>query len=385
MSILSTVLKEFDNHMDLFKHVLHKSPYHLKYTKDSNRPNLLLIHSTELSDKTNDIVKECNGLIIDKGLNIISYGMDTLIDNVDIIPQDGDEIYESEDGTMVKLFYYSSNGSDNGEWILSTNKRIDASRVRWASDETFMELFNKHLMDNSDGNVDYNKFTEGLDKESTHVFIIVSPLSFHIIPYTQSKLLFLFKRHNKTFKECHKLDCSDYPFVSTPNSINTENAVSKIEGGVKVQDKRGLIISRNGVRYKVDYMWFKRAEYLRYNMPTLKLSYLACDYKERLEFKAHFGHDEFYDYIDSLITDTINFSFMVYRESYIRKMYKIPRDHPVFLITCKIHNVYKENNVPIRIHDVYMAMNTLPVYTLDMILTFFGKNGFSLENLKTCV
>jgi hypothetical protein len=377
MSSLSIVLKKYDNHMDLFKNTLHKSPYNLKYTKDSKRPDLLLIHSTEFSDKTNDIVQESNGLIIDKNLNIISYGMNTLIDDPDISPQDGDEIYESEDGTMVKLFYYST--KSGGEWILSTNKRIDASRVRWASDETFMELFNKHLMENSGGNIDYNKFTDDLDKEYTHVFIIVSPLSYHIIPYTESKLLFLFKRHNKTFKECFTLDCSNYPFLSTPNCINIETAVSKLEGGVNVQDKRGLIISRNGLRYKVDYMWFKRAEYLRYNMPTLKLSYLACDYTERLEFKNHFGHDEFYDYIDLLIVDIINFSLHVYRESYIRKMYKIPRDHPVFLITCKLHNVYKETNIPIKTHDVYMAMNTLPVYTLDMILTFFGKNGFSLD------
>lgn len=382
----------------LFKNVLHKAPYYLKYSLDKNRPDLVMFHATPLSETSNPIVQECNGIILKKDdYSIVAYGLNNFqeLSHVDQVRElaselepDGSEnpvctCTQSEDGSVLKVFYYA----DNQEWIVSTSKRIDASRVKWSSEHTFYELLSKHLQDYLEPNETISDlFEKSLDKNYTYSFILVCPENYHIIKYPKSQLFYVSRRNNESFQEDfgNFKNCPGYLDLEWLSKLETvdlyetcdlENR-SALDNALENSQKRGLVLQKGNLRYKYDYIWFKFAEKLRYNMPNLRLSYLACDYNERIEFRKLFGNDPIYDHIDEMIKSIINYTFQVYRESYIRKMYLIPKEHPLLFITSKVHNLYKSRNVPITLYDVYLIMNTIPAYTLDSLIAFFSNYGF---------
>lgn len=397
LELIKSSEEEVDTYANLFKNVLHKSPYHLKYSLDKNRPDLFMIYPTPLSDPTDPVVRECNGIILKKDdYSIVAYGLNNLneltnIDQVYDLTKDSDltnkdslSVIQSEDGSILKVFYYN-------EWIVSTSKRIDAARVKWSSEKSFYELLQAHLEQYLEKDETVGDFFEkNLDKNYTYSFVLTGPENYHIISYTKSNLMFISKRHKSTFKEdtfLRTLGLGDLVDGFTDLTISDSQKfnwasktcqvdVSRIDTLLECKTQRGLIIQKNNIRYKYDYIWFKFAEKLRYNMPCMRLSYIACDYSERIEFRKIFGNDPLYDQIDEMIKNIIHYTFKVYRESYIRKKYKVPFDHPILTLTSKVHYLYRTKNVPITLHDVYIIMNTIPAYTMDPIIAFFSMYGF---------
>ncbi|RKO93304.1 hypothetical protein BDK51DRAFT_27878 [Blyttiomyces helicus] len=113
---------------ELFNQVLHRSPFYLRYSLDRKRPDLFLIHPTELSDMSDPVVLECNGIILRKKTHeIVARGMDNICD-VDIDQAmsylDTPDTYaleEAEDGTVLRVSYIDD------QWVVSTNRCIDAT------------------------------------------------------------------------------------------------------------------------------------------------------------------------------------------------------------------------------------------------------------------
>ena len=351
------------NYRVLFKQMLHKSPYHLKYSLDDKRPDLLMIYCTELSDLDNAVVNECNGIVLNKNtLDIISNGMGKLLKiDVNKLLEMGptfEKIEESEDGTIIKVFFW------NDEWIVSTNRRIDSSRTKWASKKSFMELFEMHFKFDLQ-----ETLFETLDNNFTYTFILASPLHFHVVPHHKSHVTFISRRCNTTFLENNegKPNWSEYP-----NKVTFDAALENIQTDRKL-DKRGVVFTcSSGKRYIVDYKWFEFAVNLRYNMPSLKLSYIACTKYERHDFRRIYDASNenatVFDNIDLSLENLVNFTYNLYRESYVKKMYRIPKDQPILNITTRLHNIYRQCKEPITIQTVADVIEKTSVDLLSFLI-----------------
>src|SRR4051812_24061037 len=71
-------------YQELFRSHLHQHPYYLRYALDRQRKDLFMVYQTDRSDKNDAIVKECNGIILDKGdYHIVAYGMKGRIDETE--------------------------------------------------------------------------------------------------------------------------------------------------------------------------------------------------------------------------------------------------------------------------------------------------------------
>jgi len=364
---------------------------------DNNRPDLLLIYSTPLSVKSDLIVKECNGIILDKiDYSIIAYGLDNIIDLtgrefIQTFDNKGDigdgnkgegMVHETEDGSLMRIFFYRD------EWIVSTSRKIDASRVNWSSEKTFLTLVKEAVgietikSENKSEDESTQElqtlFNKELSKEYTYSFVLVSPDNFNVIKYTLPRLVYISRRHNVTLLE----EGDNMPNFNCclPRLLNFDQVKSNLNDCCKLE-KRGVVGVYENFIYKCDYNWFRNAEKLRYNMPSLKLSYLACSYSERVQFKTLFGDENdqaMYNDIDNIVKNLTFESYKIYKESFIKKKYMVPIDHPVFYIVSRLHNLYKSRSVPISLHDVFMVMNNIPVDIMDKTLTFFSLNGFCL-------
>lgn len=358
MSNLSTFLNQTvdtPNFRTLFTEKLHKAPFHLKYSTDKNRPDLFLIHPTEKSDPENELVRECNGIIVeDSTRRIVCYGTQGLVNKkcVDFI-DDASSIIQTHDGTMVKVFYYN----EKKEWIVSTNRRIDASRVKWSSTKSFYELLLLYFNNIEDLQL------EVLDKANTYSFILLSPENQHVILYPTTDLIFVSSRNNTTFEVSYEKPAS-FP-CSTQVQIDKEQFLINIQNQTR-QEFRGVIVDQ---KYKIDYPWFVTADSLRKNLPSLRLSYLACNTTEKEQFKRVFGNEAYYKSLDVMFNNIAIYILNIYRESYIRRLYLVPKDHPVSYVTNRIHSLYKMTGIPTDFGQVVKVLDDTPCHIIDSIIS----------------
>ena len=139
MELLNLIKNNQITNYESLKTILEADPFKLKIKEDNNFPELFLIYINEESNINLKIVRECNGIIIDKNtLKIVCHTFEKCIDDDKIDENlDINNLYLefAFEGTLVRLFYY------NNSWRISTKKCIDASKSKWLSNKNFSELF----------------------------------------------------------------------------------------------------------------------------------------------------------------------------------------------------------------------------------------------------
>lgn len=201
---------------------LQSKPYFLKVGRDSGY--VLLKYSQIESDFSEQIVRECRGLILDEGNNFevvckpfskfFNYGEEHAAE----IDWDSAKIQEKVDGSIMKLWW----SEKYLKWIVSTNGTIFAQNadLMFPSNgihnfrEMFYEAFNKVM------------FNGDLSREYTHVFELVGPQNRVVIPYMEIELYYLTSINNKDFTE-KRLEVFDS--VKTPKEYSFSSLEETIE------------------------------------------------------------------------------------------------------------------------------------------------------------
>lgn len=382
---------------DFFKEHLHKEPYFLRYALDKQRENLFMIYMTDDSDRENELVQECNGVILDRNdYSLVAYGMKRMRDmtpeyhgdQFDIPgekqsedqkdPEQSVSFEEAEDGAVLTVFHH------NGEWIVSTKRSIDANNVRWSSPKNFYQL----LSDAVPGGTPSDLFERDLDKGYTHSFILLHPENHLVIPHNRPELIYVSRRNLATLEELN-MSTAKLPetmdWARKRQSLSRDQALKRLQDA-RPQGKRGIIINKRSKvgdgdhweydRIYIDYKWFSEANNLRKGQPTLHLSYLACGPQEKQKMRSFFGNQLIFDVIDDLLGNLVRYTFAVYKDSYVRKKYKVDYNHPICKTLRKLHYDYKTTGEPVKMNHVVSMIDSIPINVLDSMLLYFSTYGF---------
>ena len=124
------------------KEVLSVAPYCLKFKLDSDLPNLYLVtYTRDKSDMKIPLVRECNGLILEKDTNtIICQSFNKTADSNDsdeyLLPDYSNcKLEELNEGTLIRIFYY------NNKWNYATKGCMVANKSFWNSTKSFYQMF----------------------------------------------------------------------------------------------------------------------------------------------------------------------------------------------------------------------------------------------------
>jgi hypothetical protein len=378
---------------------------------DSDHENGLDLFSYIQCDESSDeIVKNCRGVVFN-GEDIVFKGFSytyefTEHDNVDEIQKVVDfetcSFYESHEGAIIRIFYFKN------KWYLSTNRKLDAFRSKWASKESFGNYFKQALTYQFKNNerikekLDCLSFTEDqniieffcnnfLDIGKQYMFLILNsnenrivcdppnvPTMFHVGTFVDNELSmeedvlipYPVKHDFRTFDELF-------------NYINEQNY--KTSQGI-------VVFAPNNIQYKIfnrDYMYLYK---IRGNEPSIKFRYLqirqSSDAKEGLkflypEFTEQF--DNYEKYLKRIATDINN----AYIERYIKRNYvTVPSEE--FKVMSLCHSWHSENRKEnkININKVYeILVSEQPTSLNRMIKRRIQeeKDGFKNESNPSVV
>ena len=251
-----------DKNLSSFEEIttfLSHPPYCIEVREDKPVSNLYLLINTENSDLTNDVVRECNGIILDKNTNkIVAYGIDTLVEyEKENIESENFKFYEGYDGPLIKVYYY------NAQWNISTTKCINGFKSRWVSNRSFGELF-------LDSGIDL----ETLDKNVCYSYVLehpenrcVKPVYIPVVHLIASRDMTSFEltRYGKCIEIAHESDVLEY-FKKLPYY-------------------QGVIIAhdyKNDITYKIFSQNYNDVKEVRGNIPDIRKRYLELMNTEKL-------------------------------------------------------------------------------------------------------
>jgi hypothetical protein len=210
-----------------------QKPYCVTVKRDGDY--ILLAYSQIDSDFTNDIVKECRGIILDKDYNHVcvpffkfgNYGEGY----VDAIDWKTARVQSKIDGSLIKAAFY------NGEWHISTNGMIDARKAEIQSDlspyKNFYDLF---MAAAENSGLDIEKLGNGY----TWMFELVSPWNRVVVSYENTELYHIGARNMTTMEE-ENIDIGvkkpkEYPLYSIEECVKAASELPFSEEGYVVVD-----------------------------------------------------------------------------------------------------------------------------------------------------
>jgi len=361
---------EIRSHEDL-KNILEKEPFYLNFKEDKDYPNLLLIHTTEKSDYNNIIVRECNGIIIEKeNLKILCYTFDKCVDQneeskiPDYIDKNNLYLENAVEGTLMRYFNY------NGEWILSTKKCIDAKKARWMSTKSFYELFEDYMKMNGISIIDR------LNPEYCYSFILIHPENNIVINYDVPFIYHISTRNMTTLKEFQtSIGISNIPRTYIEND-KIEETIENLLNIRELNFEGYIFTDTNYNRWKIRTLYFNRARELWGNTNNRIFRYMELRKDNELlhEYLMYFPQDRniflnFEYKLKLLASDILKY----YVEKHItKKIEKVP--YYYVKIIYRLHGDFYKNKVKTDLNKVGLTLLEIDAKQLCFILNHYEKD-----------
>lgn len=301
-------IKENNNWKDL----LARPPYSLLIKEDSHF--YLLKYNQLESDFSNEIVKECRGLIVDKNtLEPIALSFKKFWEVENELANDIDwssaKVQEKLDGSKLLCFY----NKYDSEWQIATsgNLNIDGVNVNDFG-MTFGQLFNKAIYNN--GFKIRKEFFDLLDKNYCYTFELIAPENRVVVKYKSADLYLIGIRNVNTFEE---VSTSQDKNITKYIKVPKEYSLSNLEDCLKATEQMTyneegyVVVDKNWHRIKVKSPAWKEVSKIRGDGILTKKKIITIIenglIKETLEF-----YPEWEEYINKVKRELIHFKHMVF-------------------------------------------------------------------------
>lgn len=242
---------------------LAEAPYFITIKEDDDLV-MFCYNLIKGSDFNLPIVRECRGIILEKGTwNVVCRAFDKFGNyGEDYVPSIDWEysaiVTEKIDGSLIKVFNYKN------KWRIATNNSINAfdckieeARYSGSFGELFVETFEKHYGSFDDWTSDMPYYT--------YMFELVSPYTQVVIPYAESDIFYLGCRSNATGIEQGFFE-NDYDF-KTPKiyPLTSLEAVQKAAAALPYTEEGYVVVDKFYNRCKIKSPEYVKAHYFRNN------------------------------------------------------------------------------------------------------------------------
>ncbi len=333
-----------------------ETTYKLVVKESPVYPSLYLIHQGPESDNNDDLVRLCNGLIIEKETNkLVCCTFPKCYENnesLEINVSDDCTVQKCIEGTLVRVYYYQDN------WVFSTKRSIDASTSSWLSPKSFKDLFLEIVP---------MEVVETFDKNYVYSFIICHHENAVVVPIegiAESVVYLICKRDAETFEECLLGKISGRPkilLVPDEEIVSDETLIEDLNKRLSTEniDCQGYIICDKSLnRQKINSTKYNEIRELWGNNNNRLYRYLELRRATSVEnnvlkkYLKHFAKDFslFATYEEKIST----LCFLTQKYYYTKFVKKEQVDIPYYLrkIIYKVHKAFLNDRVETTLEKV---------------------------------
>ena len=331
---------------------------------DSDEDNKLDMFCYVKCDETDsDFLKQCRGVVFN-GHNIVmkAFPYTTEFSHVDfdkINNYIGDfskwTFYESHEGALVRLFNF------NGKWFVSTHRKLNAFRSKWASRESFGTSFKMALSSEEENNPKFKdslpagdnileRFQGTLNTDHQYMFLIRNNTDNRIVSEAPPRPTVY---HVGTFVDGKLVLTEDVniPYPKKMSFLNVDELKDYV-GKINYKDLQGVIgFTDDNKQLKIVHDDYRELFRVRGNEPSIKFRYLQVRMNRRymnmlyhLYPNMHIVFDEY----ENTLYDIARSIYRAYVQRFIKKRYvTVPREE--FAIIRECHSWHLSNRAENRI------------------------------------
>lgn len=336
-----------------------------------------------------DIRKQCRGVVFHND-KLVMKGFPYTIEfteednqseiNEKIVPIfDKCCFYEAYEGSLIRMFHY------NGKWFLSTNRKFDAFKSKWASKESFGSFFKKALeieyitnerfrstfSFDPDSDDIIERFQTVLDTNKQYMFLLLNNQENRIVSSAPNDPSFF---HVGTFINM-ELDMTDDICLPYPKKYEFNN-IDELYQCVRNMDYKyyqGIIVFAPGnLQYKIFNQDYHDLYKVRGNEPSIKFRYLQVrqnkKYNEMLYYLYPEYHEAFAEY-ENYIYSIANDITTSYIERFIKKNYvTVPVEEFQVIRECHTWHLLNRLENKININKVMEVLNQQPATNINRMI-----------------
>ena len=345
--------------------------------------DLNIYNYTQCGDDSEDLTKQCRGVIFD-GDTLVSRGYVYTEEHV------VDDQFSWNDEWKDNMFFRAYEGTTVRLWflkdtpMLSTNRRIDADNSRWGTKKSFGEMFRERLqslaihdkkfreyLNLEKGPVDdvFKHFTDSLDKSYQYTFFIPVEWDSRIVCGPDSRIQLL---HVGTFDKDWNLILGKYVGVSHPEQIPySDNIIEEHVMNADPNDSPGILMyQQNGRPVKFISQRYADLYSLRGNVQSVRFRYLQLRLDRADEFKNLYPeHEESFEEYEVILDTVADEIHSAYVARHVKRRYVyVPKSWFRVMREChKWHCLDRKQNI-VRVEVVKSVMNEQTPTTLNHMI-----------------
>jgi hypothetical protein len=278
------------------------------------------------------------------------------------------QVFKSYEGTLIRMFYFKD------KWFVTTHRKLDAYKSKWASKTTFGEQFQKavehHLSEYSE--YAFDTFTDDLDISKQYMFLIRHNDENRVVHAAPEKPTVY---HVGTMKDGVTLigDKTLLP-APTPLPIKTVDDISEYLSTVNPMESQGVIcFTPNNKQFKIITDEYKDLCSVRGNEPSIKFRYLqlrtdpvAVKQLESL-YPEHIPSFANYERIICEVGKVILYSYI---RRFIKKEWDVvPQEEYRVVRECHGWHMADRTNNLISYDKVLSVLNTQPPSCINRMIS----------------
>lgn len=290
--------------------------------------------------------------------------------------------YTAYEGALLRLFYFS------GRWFLSTHRKLNAFRSKWASRDSFGTLFKKALENEAEINPEFSsslgegdniliRFQNSLDKTKQYMFLLRNFSDNRIVcdvPTGEESLIL----HVGTFVN-GELSLTEKTSLRSPepHEFKTFEEVSNyIETNIDPKRVQGIICFGPDCRQiKVLHNDYLEMFQTRGNEPSIKFRYLQVRMNRKMTEMLYSLYpelrDTFNDYENTLY-DIARCIYRAYVQRFIKKRYvTVPVEEYQVIKECHSWHLSNRETNRISLECVIQHLNKQSATNLNHMIRRF--------------
>lgn len=373
----------------------------LVHLVDSDEENKLdMFCYVKCSESDNDLLKQCRGVVFNGDALVMKafpYTIEynhTETEQITSVFENFDDwsFYESHEGALVRLFHFA------GKWYVSTHRKLNAFRSKWASSESFGTLFKAALVSEEERNEEFkNSLPEGenilerfkstLDNNKQYMFLVRNNVENRIVCSVPDHPTVY---HVGTFVD-GELKWDEKVNIPGPKELKFADSKALLDHVAKVsyKDLQGVIAFDRANKRVVkllnqNYQDLFKA---RGNEPSIKFRYLQVRMQRRTTNMLYHLYPEkvgTFDEYENILFDIARSIYRSYVQRFIKKRYvTVPREE--FAVIREFHswhlNDRKHNRI--SIDKVIEVMNTQSPTHLNHMIRRYKLEQTRQKNQQT--
>jgi hypothetical protein len=293
-------------------------------------------------------------------------------------------IYYSLEGCLMRVFWHKD------RWYISTNKKLNAFKSRWASRKSFGDIFRDGLVHTNGNENVLEVLLDQLDKELVHLFLVrynnenrvvcSAPKDFESVYFIGSwddKTKTLDREWKHTIK------------VNIPMSIKeVPTTINDLANSVDIREHQGVILfhKEKNLQVKVYSDEYDKKNKIRGNNPNIRFRYLEI--RKDPEIKPEFI--KLYPLYEDLFLEYENIMYQLakliryyYIQRYIKNKYvTLPKEEYILMKKC--HDWYLLDRVDnkINVSKVLEILNNEETLALYKMIRRFQINQYNQDQHK---